>query len=161
MGISLDHPELSLEDRFALAHVRALRAVRNPQILKKGELFARVIEAAQEISIPDVVVYQWNSDFTVNFPTYGGLRERKYKAERREKNRRIDLGYFKPINGRKYSVRSFLVNPWTFSDERANRFFDALRKQNLEPSFHRLGWTVYGPDEDAEKAWQNRRILYQ
>lgn len=160
MGISLDHAELSLEDRFAIIHARVQREIRNPRVLQKEELFAMVIEAARQIDIPDVAVYRWNPDFMVNFPTCGGLREKKYSAKRREKNTRIDLGYFK-LTGGKYSVRSFLVNPWTFSDERANRFFDALRKQNLEPSFHRLGWTVYGPDEDAEKAWQNRRILYQ
>ena len=134
------------------------RRVRISKLSRK-DLVAKAVMAANEIGIQNVIALEWDHRLMQNFPTCGGIREKKY-GDKAGKNEELDIGYFKLYN-EGYSARSLLVNPYIMSEEKANAFLSKLRKQGLNPE-------IFSPIEDdwlIEEAhlriWRNRRVLYQ
>lgn len=74
-----------------------------------------------------------------------------------------DIGYFVK-NYVKYTIRSFKINDFAFSDGKYKEFCQSLKKNGLEPVwYHPLGFAFPTEQEvKAEvKAWKNRTPLYQ
>ena len=70
-----------------------------------------------------------------------------------------DIGYFIQ-RGKKWSIRSFEINAYVFSDKAYSRFQSALESQGLEPSGHHALGTVFA-DKAQIKSWETRKPLYQ
>ena len=158
--VKLSQEELSQDDRISLAMIKALFEVRNPKEISREELCEGVISACYDIGIKNVIVTandrkknRWFVDDLV--------REERYRRFPRYKDNKVMIGYFlKDIDKGFYTAGSFNYNSWAFSDEKAGKFFDALRERKVKPHTYIPFGTVFSTDEQI-KAWNERKPLYQ
>ncbi len=163
MAISLQNPRLSLEDRIDLAIARTRRENMNPPVIGKREFFTKILAAAREVGIVSPQVYEWDRGLIISHFTDGCLREARFIVPDRKMqyDSKKDIGY---LNHKNYeglfTVRSFEINPWVFSDVRYQRFQRELEKNGLKPSAHHPLSTIFYQEGEAER-WKNRTPLYR
>lgn len=163
MVISLRDPLLSLEDRMDLAGARARRESMNPPVIGKREFFTKIRAAAREVGIVSPRVYEWDRGLISSHFTDGCLRESQYMLpdKKMQYDSEKDIGYLNHRNHEGlFTVRSFEINPWVFSDVRYQKFQRELEKKGLRPSAHSPLGTVF-PAEGEVEQWEKRKPLYR
>jgi len=142
--------------RFAAAFSRALRPTMTREDLSK-----KVINACRNIDILDARVHEWEP--------YGHLDRYGTSAVVREgelvkavPDKRIDIGYFSftSYDGKLANDSSFSYNPWAFSDERLNKFREALRIEGLKPGEFKSGLTPLIPIPLTEEEIGERKRVF-
>ena len=88
----------------------------------------------------------------------------------KEPNQEHDIGYFNAEYGglygynskAPYTIESFIVNPWSFSDEKQDEFLRILHTKGLKPQSKAciFGSRITWRTED-HKEWDERPLLYK
>ena len=146
-----------------LAGARARREIMSPPVISKRDFFAKIRAAARKVGMISPQVYEWDRKLISSYFTDGCLREAKYILSDRkmENDRDKDIGY---LNGKNheglFTVRSFEINEWIFSDVAYQRFQRELERNGLKPSaYHPLG--TISPVEGEAERWEKRTPLYK
>lgn len=161
MSISLRHPRLSLEDMFDLSMARARREIMHPPIIAPRELYRKIRRAAKAIGIEDAVIYRWDRDLLSSWFTDGCVREKQYLQSDMRHDRHKDIGYVvKDRQNGKYTIRSFEINAFVFSDKAYQHFQKALEKEELKSGAHSPFGTIFYTKREI-KAWEYRTPLYR
>jgi len=144
-----------------LAYGRAWREIHNSKVIAKMEFFTKIRTAAREIGITRPQVYEWDRDLSSSYFTDGCLREARFMLsdKRMKYDREKDIGYFDKNHG-EFTIRSFEINAWVFSDIGYQRFHKELERNGLKPSAHHPLGTIFPTDGEAE-AWRTRTPLYR
>mgnify|MGYP007123662001 CR=1 FL=1 len=126
------------------------------------DLVEKVIAAAEEVGITGLVARELDRRSIFSEFKEGVIRERVYDREKikRRLDRAVDLGYFtKGIREGYLTVESFEYNHWVFSPAKLELFFEALKRQGLEPlnDMYAYGLTPMRP-EALERAKQREPI---
>ncbi len=140
-----------------------MREIMSPPVIGKREFFTKIRAAAREIGIVSPRVYEWDRGLISSYFTDGCLREgRLMLSDRRmEYDREKDIGYLNNKNHEgKFTIRSFLINAYVFSDVGYQRFQKELEKNGLKPSGHHPLGTIF-PTEGKAEAWRTRTPLYR
>ncbi len=139
-----------------------------PQEIKKRTLNQKIVNAAAEIGIENLILIPWKPGTVSTMETRGVIRQAQFGREQRP-HQSQDIGYFEAVNKgysydhkAPYTVESFIVNPWPFSDEKQDEFLHILCTKGLKPQARAciFGSRITYTKEDHDK-WDTRTILYQ
>jgi hypothetical protein len=143
--------------------------IRNPSLIDRHKLYARVRDAVAEIRIPDTDVREWTPGLIDTQGTGGVVKERRFFTQDICPDFREDIGYFVFHDQRQriYSVRSFYINSAVFSNARFEEFVEALEARGLVPdSTNPVSGSIFASricpasPEEVAKYQRERVILY-
>ncbi len=156
--------KLTLEEKIHLASFRAVKELESEPSISREKLYAKIERAARQAGIYDVVVVPMDPNQMGSRFTHGFARPRKYLKKDHCQDSRHDLGYVElDLHTRTITRRSISINYDAFSDERGEKFRQALLAQGLKPqAYHPSCAPIFYTKEDL--AWEkvrNQRAAYQ
>ena len=161
---------LQIAETLAAAHFRTQYEHQHPAPLSQEDLYQKVRSAAgKALGIEEVAFLEWRAGLLTTWQTDGCVREPRYMnleniqdvaSSVDEIIPSKDVGYLQKVN-KLWTVRSFLTNPWSFSNDAYARFRMALEAEGLKPGSYSGALTPLFPTPKDQEAWENRPILYR